>query len=174
MAKKSDKYFEDQFDDEDVLFVFHKHPIIMRRSLIVSSFLLLLGTIPGLVTLENRDLALGLLGGLVLSVIFFVPSWIKWHFSVFIVTNQRFIQIAQKGLFHRAVSDIKLSQIQSMNYSILGMTETMFGFGTIVLQTYMGDIQLHDVPKPAKTQGRIQEILRDQGIEPTALAPENE
>jgi hypothetical protein len=38
------KYFEDQFDDEEVLFVFRKHPIIMRRGLIVISICVVLGT----------------------------------------------------------------------------------------------------------------------------------
>lgn len=165
----AEKYFADQFDDEEVMFVFRKHPIVMRKSLIFCSFILLLGTVPGLITLENRDLGLGLLGALLLAILFFLPAWIKWHFSVYILTDQRFIQVRQKGLFHRAVSDISLNQIQSMNYSISGLVETMFGFGTIVVQTYMGDVELRDIQHPEKTQKRIQAVLRDQNIQPNQL-----
>jgi hypothetical protein len=31
------KYFPDQFDDEEVLYVFRKHPIVMRKGLIFGS-----------------------------------------------------------------------------------------------------------------------------------------
>ena len=37
------KYFDDQFDDEEVLYVFRKHPVVMRKGLIVGSFGLLAG-----------------------------------------------------------------------------------------------------------------------------------
>lgn len=168
----ADKRFADQFDDEEVVFVFRKHPIVMRRALIFGSFILLLGTVPGLITLENRDLALGLLGGLILAIVCFMPAWIRWYFSVFIVTDQRFIQIRQKGLFHRAVNDISLNQIQSMNYSVAGLVETMFGFGTIVLQTYMGDVEIRDVHHPEQTQKKIQRVLRDQQVEPMQMTAE--
>jgi len=39
------KYFEDQFDDEEVLFVFHKRPIVMRKGLILGMVAWLLGTL---------------------------------------------------------------------------------------------------------------------------------
>ena len=29
-ANQPEKYFEDQFDDEEVLYVFRKHPVVMR------------------------------------------------------------------------------------------------------------------------------------------------
>jgi hypothetical protein len=37
------KYFDDQFDDEEVLYVFRKHPIVMRKGLIIGSLGLLVG-----------------------------------------------------------------------------------------------------------------------------------
>src|SRR4029077_7739769 len=86
-----------------------------------------------------------------------------WHFSVFIVTDQRFIQITQKGLFHRSVADLSLSQIQSVNYDISGIQETLLGFVTINMQTYVGDLVIHDVHHPAKVQKKLLNILRKEG-----------
>jgi hypothetical protein len=83
------------------------------------------------------------------------------------LTDQRFIQITQKGLFHRSVSDIGLQQIQSINYDISGIEQTLLGFGTIKMQTYVGDLLLHDIHHPAKTQRKIVEILREKGITPS-------
>jgi hypothetical protein len=59
---------------------------------------------------------------------------------------------------------MQLSQIQMVNYQIAGLQETMLGFGTLVMQTYMGDLVIHDVHHPAKTQKKILEVLRDNGV----------
>ena len=34
------------------------------------------------------------------------------------------------------------------------------------MQTYIGEIQLHDIHNPAKTQRRMQDIMRDLGVMP--------
>ncbi len=128
---KPHKYFEDQFDDEEVLFVFHKHPIVMRKGLVFGMMGPLLGVIPAALKPELGFSFFfgGLAAGCILGLAIFAPSWIGWHFSVFIVTDQRFIQITQKGLFHRSVADLGLAQIQSVNYEVAGLEETMLGFG---------------------------------------------
>src|SRR5579884_4311535 len=158
------KYFEDQFDDEEVLFVFHKHPIVMRKGLVFGLLGPLIGVLPALHFLTIISFLIGLGAGILLGGLVFFPSWIGWHFSVFIVTDQRFIQITQKGLFHRAVADLGLAQIQSVNYEVSGLQETLLGFGTIKMQTYVGDLVIHDVNHPAKIQKQLLSILRDQGV----------
>ena len=165
------KYFEDQFDDEEVLFMFRKHPVVMRKGLIISMFAILLGTVPALIKPELSYFYGGLAGGFILAVILYLPSWIAWYYSVFIVTDQRLIQITQKGLFHRTVVDLTLAQIQMVNYQIAGLQETLLGFGTIMMQTYVGDLVIHDVHHPAEIQKKILKILRDRGITTSSFVP---
>ena len=177
MVKKGEpvRYFKEQFDDEEVLLVFRKHPVVMRKGLIFSSIGLLL---PMLYTLaltfiyaNNPDklpsvnffyASLGL--GFLLAILAFLPSWISWYYSVYIVTSQRLIQITQKGLFHRSMVALGLSQIQMVNYEIGGFEQTILGFGTIMVQTYVGSLTIHHVHHPGKTQKELLHILRDQGI----------
>jgi hypothetical protein len=97
----------------------------------------------------------------------------SWYFSVFIVTDQRFIQITQKGFFHRSVVDMGLGQIQMVNYEVKGLQETLLGYGTIMMQTFVGDLLIHYIHHPAKTQKRLLEILRSQGVTATSL-PQSE
>ena len=162
-TKKPVKYFDDQFDDEEVLYVFKKHPVVMRKGLILGMLAMLLGTVPALIKPEMTYFWGGLAGGAILGLLLFAPSWISWNFSVFIVTDQRFLQITQKGLFHKSVVDVGLSQIQMVNYEVNGMQESLLGFGTIMMQTYMGDLVIHDIHHPAKTQKKLIHILRDKG-----------
>lgn len=158
------KYFADQFEDEEVLFVFRKHPIVMRRGLIFGMLAILAGSLVVFWQPTYTAFALGVLGGALLGAILMLPAWITWYFSVFIVTDKRLIQITQKGFFHRSVIDMGLNQIQMVNYQISGLQETMLGFGTIMMQTFVGDLVIHEIGHPAQIQKKLLEILREQGV----------
>jgi signal transduction histidine kinase len=171
-ASAKHKYFDDQFDNEEVLFVFRKHPIVMRKGLIISSVAVLVGPLYtlGLIYLRPNSppsmtfFFLSIFASFVLAGILFLPAWIGWHFSVYIVTDQRFIQITQKGFFNRSVVDMSLRQIQMVNYEVAGLNETLLGFGTIMMQTLVGDLIIHEVHHPAKIQKKLLEILRTEGV----------
>ena len=170
----SHKYFSDQFDDENVLFVFRKHPIVMRKALIFSSLALLAGVLPSLIwptmTIFFGGLAIGFI--VFMAIIFY--SWIGWHFSVFIVTDQRFIQMSQKGLWNRSVIDIGIDKIQTVSYQIKGLEESLLGFGTIVIQTYVGELVIHHVHHPKAIQKRLTHTLRELGVTIGASAPNSQ
>lgn len=160
----AEKYFADQFDDEEVLLVFRKHPVVMRRGFILAMLVLLLGSVPSLFNPTYGTYFLGMGVALVLSTLVMLPSWIGWYFSVFIITDQRLIQVTQKGLFNRSVIDMRLNQIQMVNYEIAGLQETLLGFGTIMMQTFVGDLVIHEIHHPAVIQKKLLEILRQQGV----------
>ncbi|MBA3758294.1 hypothetical protein H0X10_01535 [Candidatus Saccharibacteria bacterium] len=167
----AEKYFEDQFDDEEVLFVFRKHPVVMRKGLVFGMLGPLLGIIPAAI---KPELGFGwffggLAAGILLGALVFAPGFIAWYFSVFIVSDQRFIQITQKGLFNRSVVDVGLNQIQMVNYEIAGAEQTMLGFGTIMMQTYLGELVIHDLHHPAKIQKKLIQILREEGVVTTGF-----
>ena len=171
-TNKPVKYFDSQFDDEEVLYVFRRHPLVMRTGLIISLSSWLVGPliILALTYIRPNDppsmaaFFLAVIASIVLGSLLIIPSWITWYFSVFIVTTDRFVQITQKGLFHTKVADMNLSQIQQINYEINGLQEALIGFGTITMQTYVGEVVIHYVHHPAKTQRHILQILRDQGV----------
>jgi hypothetical protein len=167
------KYFPDQFDDEEVLYVFRKHPVVMRKGLVWGSFGLLVGPLYTLVlTYMHRTdppsltfFYLSFVASIGFSAVIFFPDWMSWYYSVFVVTDQRFMQITQKGFFHHSVVDMSLSQIQMVNYEISGLQETLLGFGTIMMQTFVGDLVIHYIHHPQHIQKRLLEILRTEGVQ---------
>lgn len=82
------------------------------------------------------------------------------------MTTQRFIQ-QTRSLLQVDVVDIGLEQIQMINYQISGLEQTVLRFGTIVVQTYVGDLVIHSVHHPGRVQKKMVEILRELGIHPT-------
>ena len=156
--------FKGQYENEEVLYAFRKHPVVMRRGLIYFMFAILLGTVPSFIKPELSYFYIGIGAGFALGVLVAFPSWVYWYFSVYIVTDQRFIQSTQKGFFNKKVIDLALSQIQMVNYEVHGIQETLLGFGTITIQTYVGNLTIHDVHKPAHVQHELLGILRERGF----------
>jgi len=150
-----EKLFADQLDGEEVLLLFRKHPIVMRKGLVFGMFGPLVGIIPTAIWPT-------------------LGFWINWYYSISIVTDRRFIQITQKGLFRKSFVDLGLNQIQSLNYEVSGLQATLLGYGTILVQTYMGDLVIHDVHHPAKLYKKLITILRDRGVEPIQMNPEQQ
>jgi len=171
-----EKLFADQLDGEEVLLLFRKHPIVMRKGLVFGMFGPLVGIIPTAIwpTLGFGWFFAGLFGGIGLGMLILFPFWINWYYSISIVTDRRFIQITQKGLFRKSFVDLGLNQIQSLNYEVSGLQATLLGYGTILVQTYMGDLVIHDVHHPAKLYKKLITILRDRGVEPIQMNPEQQ
>ena len=171
------KYFPDQFDDEEMLLLFRKHPVVMRRAIVFASVAALLGVLPSLVWPTFQVFFIGLGVGFALAFIIMFWSWIGWHFSVYIVTNQRLIQLSQKGLWRRSMIDIGLDKIQTVSYESKGLQESSLGIGTIVIQTFVGELVIHEVNHPRKIQKQLSHILREQGYiqaQTINLEPETE
>lgn len=161
------RHFKEQFEDEEVKLVFRKHPIVMRRGLIYWALSLLVGVSVALVKPTFGYFFAGLGAGFLLGCIVIFPYWVRWYFSVYIMTNQRFIQ-QNRSIFNVNVVDIGLEQIQMINYEVAGLEQTMLGFGTIVVQTYVGDLVIRDVAHPAAVQKKMVRVLRELGVQPSS------
>lgn len=167
------KEFPGQFKDEEVLFVFKRHPIVMRKGLLIILITILIGALIGTYMSRTAVTPGEFLGqfftpvgiGFLVGAVALFYHWIGWYYSVCIVTDQRFLQLTQVGLFRkRSSNDINLNRIISVNYEIHGMLETLLGFGTIIIQTMVGDFIISKVPKPAQTQANIVSAIKESGV----------
>jgi hypothetical protein len=164
---KPKKAFEGQHDNEVVHLAFHQHPIVMRKALMVGLIVLLVSALPLAFIIAVWPWWV-LLTGFIIMMGILTYRWIGWYYSVFIVTNERLIQIKQKGFFDRRVTDISHSKIQSVNYEIKGMAATMLHYGTIIVQTYVGDLVLRFIHHPADVQQLLVKNIRS--VKPVDVA----
>ncbi|MBI4101189.1 PH domain-containing protein [Candidatus Microgenomates bacterium] len=168
--KQTARTFPGQHEDETVKLVFHQHPIVMRVRLIICLVILMLAAVPlAIFPISNWPWWV-LLAGLIVSLLVFGHRFISWYFSIFIITNERLVQVIQKGFFNRRVIDISHSKMQSVNYEIKGVQATMFGYGTIIVQTYVGDLVLPYIYKPEKVhQLMVKQMRNVKALTPDAL-----
>jgi hypothetical protein len=60
---------------------------------------------------------------------------VRWYWTVFIVTSHRVVDVDQRGLFDRFVSEASFEKIQDVSYARRGFWGTVLNFGTLVVQT---------------------------------------
>jgi hypothetical protein len=151
--------FEGQRPGEEVIFVFRRHIIAMRKGFYLLLAPLLITAIPPLIWQSNLELFLLPLGGFILGLLLFFYHFVLWYFTIYLVTNQRIRQVTQKGLFGKDVVELRLSKIQNISYNIPGFSGEIFGFGTIVIQTFVGDLVIRYVEHPEKTYNKLQNAV---------------
>ena len=93
--------------------------------------------------------------------LFFFIAWLDFYLDTWIVSNERIINIRQKHLFDRVVSEQKLFRVQDVTSEIKGPFAGMFGFGNVIIQTAgeQEEFRFEQVPHPAKVAQTIMSLL---------------
>ena len=99
---------------------------------------------------------------ILVGVLGFLYSYMLWYFSIYIVTNQRIRQISQRGLFKKSVVDLGLDKIQSISYGVSGFRAGLMGYGTIVIQTAVGDLVISMVKNSEKIYNDLQNLINEK------------
>lgn len=158
-TQAEEKSFEGQRDNEEVIAIFRRHIIAMRRGFYMLLVPLVVTAVPPLIWQSQLELFLLPLAGLAVGIILFLYNYIIWRYTVFVLTNQRLRQITQRGFFGSDVVELKLSKIHNISYNVPGFSGEIFGFGTIVIQTYVGDLVINNVSHPDKTYNLLQDAV---------------
>lgn len=161
MTKIANEAFEGQHEGEEVLFVFRRHMIAMRKGFYALLIPFVITAIPPLIWQDNLWLFLLPVGGLLLGLILFSYYFVMWYFTVYIVTTERIRQVTQRGFFGKDVVELRLSKIQNISYNIPGFTGEVFKFGTIVIQTFVGDLVIHKVEHPGEIYNKLQDAIHE-------------
>jgi hypothetical protein len=67
--------------------------------------------------------------------LFGFTEFIDYYLDVWIVTNERIINIEQKGLFTRVASEMHLTAIQDVTSEVSGILHTFLHYGNVYVQT---------------------------------------
>lgn len=152
--------FDGQREGEELEFVFRRHILVTFRNFVFLIVMAGLGFIPLVVWPENSNMTFWIfLGCVIIGVIKILYGYMLWHFSVYIVTNQRIRQVKQSGLFKRTVVDLGLNKIQTVSYNIPGIFGGMFGYGTLLIQTQVGDMMIKTVSHPEEIYNKLQNVI---------------
>ncbi|HRY82550.1 MAG TPA: PH domain-containing protein [Candidatus Moranbacteria bacterium] len=166
-------HFEGQKDDEEILAVLHRHwlNILGHFSIVFLILAIILGsyTLSSYFFNEFSPQIFFSLASFVRSLFFlfvwllFFVIWIDFYFDVWIVTNERIINVEQKGLFTRVVSELELEKIQDVTTDVRGIIPTFFNYGDLLVQT-AGErerFRFRQIPDPYSVKDLIMKLQKE-------------
>lgn len=62
-------------------------------------------------------------------------SFVDYRLDMWILTDQRIINIEQQGLFDRVSAELNLNKVQDVTAEVHGHTQTFFDYGNVYIQT---------------------------------------
>lgn len=154
--------FDGQREGEEVQFVFRRHFLTAKSGVIFLILMIMIGVGLTLLWPNNMMIFETFLALILIGVLGFLYSYMLWYFSIYIVTNQRIRQISQRGLFKKSVVDLGLDKIQSISYGVSGIRAGLMGYGTIVIQTAVGDLVISMVKNSEKIYNDLQNLINEK------------
>ena len=67
--------------------------------------------------------------------LFLFSEFVDYYLDVWIVTNDRIVNVEQQGLFGRTISELDLYKVQDVTSEVKGMVPTFFNYGDVYIQT---------------------------------------
>jgi membrane protein YdbS with pleckstrin-like domain len=153
--------FNGQRPRETVRLVAHQHPLVLLHDFMWSGAWLLLAI--GAFSFLNRGIVLSILliAGPLAALVHLVISLYCWRNTLVLVSTERVAFFHQRGLFKREFYECPLGTIAQVSHKVEGPLQTLFGFGTVIVNT--GDaessVTIKQVPDPFDIQQEIQNVL---------------
>ena len=95
--------------------------------------------------------------------LFFFHAFVDYYLDIWIVTDRRIVNIEQKGLFAREVSEQKLFRIQDVTSELKGIIPTFLNFGTVYIQTAAEEPRFvfKQIPDPGRVAQTIIKLVEE-------------
>ncbi|MCA9338465.1 hypothetical protein KC949_02810, partial [Candidatus Saccharibacteria bacterium] len=93
MGKKVQLDFDGQRDGEELLFVFRRHIIAMRKGFYLLALPFVISSIPVFIWPTELKVYLSPVIGLTLGLLLFLYHFLMWYYTLYIVTDQRIRQV---------------------------------------------------------------------------------
>ncbi len=100
-----------------------------------------------------------------IGIIVALRTLLMWDSDVLIVTDYRIIDVDQKGLLARTVSEALLVSIQDVSWSRQGLLQTLFRTGSVTVQTAGATMTITagSIPRPEEIYALINDLRHTPG-----------
>lgn len=153
---------------EDRIAVFRRHWIIPFRNLLIpiivgflpiAAYSFLKANFPEILVHPIGRPAL-ILGASAFELgiwLFIFTQFLDYELDMWVVTNDRFVNIEQQGLFSRTIAELDLWRVQDVTSDVKGVFPTFFNYGNVYVQTAgaVGHFVLEQVPHPHEVRKLI-------------------
>ncbi|PID52706.1 MAG: hypothetical protein CR972_00670 [Candidatus Moraniibacteriota bacterium] len=170
-------YFTSQNPNEKILHIVHRHwfnmfiqyiPILALLGIMIISFIMHPYIFHSFAHEGARVLFFFLQTFFFLFIwIYGFVIWFDYYLDIWIITTHRIVNVEQKGLFSRQVSELKFHQIQDVSTDVKGFFPTILNFGDITVQTAAEQSRFlfRSVGSPYKIKSEIMTLQKKHATE---------
>jgi hypothetical protein len=163
--------FETQEANEEIILLLRAHVITNIPWILIATLMLvapmILRIAPAFSFFPDRFLAVGTLFWYLLTIAFIFEQFLNWYFNVYIVTDERIVDVDFANLLYKKVSETKLDKIQDVTYSQVGVARSLFNYGNVFVQTAgeVTEFEFLAVPRPDRVAAAIRALITEEEIE---------
>jgi hypothetical protein len=169
-----ERYFPGQTPTERVFLILRRSFITYVSFLVIAAIMsipllilaILLIRFPDIFVNEivNQFITLG--GSIYLLFILglLLYGFVDYYLDVYIITDERIVDIKQTGFFRREISELHLREVQDVSARVKGFFPTFFHYGDIFIQT-AGEREnfiFYSVPHPYRVSKKIADLHENQ------------
>ena len=157
--------FETQADKEEVVLFLRQHPIVNIKWMMIAAFMLAIPPIftffPPFAGLPTNYQFVITAGWYMFVFGYSLAKFMGWFFNIYILTDERIVDVDFQNIFFRRISTAKIEEIQDVNIQSSGSFETFFGYGSLFVQTAaeVSQFEFLYVPRPDKVGKIINQLI---------------
>lgn len=175
------KYFPSQKTQEKVFLLLRRHwftyfgfvAVAIIMSVPILAVIIVWINRPEYFSAEMGNIAIILVFAYILfALAIMLYGFIDYYLDVYIVTNERIVNVEQNGFFRRKISELHLHQIQDVSAKVDGMFSTVLHYGNVYIQTAgeRENFVFQSIPNPYRVsklivdlhEAQIQERFEDE------------
>ena len=156
--------FSEKDDDENILLVLRPHWFTNLSWILTAIFMALvpisLTYVPLLSSFSLKYKFISILFWYLITFIVAFEKFLSWYFDVYIITDNRVVDIDFKNLIVKKFSEADIHKIQDVTSNVIGFFPTMFNYGVVNIQTAaeVPEISFENIPNPEKVIKVLQEL----------------
>lgn len=162
--------FETQEAEETVEIFLRQHPVVNVSWIVTSALLLaaptailplILRILPLPFTIPPGYIIVGTAFWYLATFGFILSNFLHWFFNIYIVTNERVVDIDFYYLLYKHFAEAELDKIQDISYSSSGLLATLFDYGNVKIQTAaeIPNLEFELIPHPEKVVETIRSLV---------------
>jgi hypothetical protein len=160
--------FDNQQEQETVLLLLRQHPVTQIKWVLVAILLILVPFLFSYVGFLNflpaRFHIVAAIGWYLMVVGFILEAFLSWFYNVYIITDERIVDVDFNSLLFKNISYAKIENIEDVTTTAGGTLGTIFDYGTITIQTAatIPEFEFQDVPHPSRVAAFINEMMLEE------------
>lgn len=171
VAHPSRAHFATQEEKEKIILLLRKHWItnLSWFFLAIICFFapLALRVFPIIEFLPERYQLMSVIMWYLLLTAFIFEKFLTWFFNVYLVTDERLVDVDFYNLIYKQITEAKIDKIQDITFRVGGVVRSLFNYGDVLVQTAGAEpnLEFEAVPNPEKVVKVLQALRTQEEIE---------